>query len=293
MAAPAKVNLKLTVGTRRADGFHEIDTLFQAIGLSDRVGVQLTRGGISLEMDGPDLGPIHDNLAFRAAQFFVDRVALDVGVAVRLEKRIPAGAGLGGGSSDAAAVLKALNALTESPLEIGELSALAAELGSDVPFFLGTSPLARGRGRGEVLQWLRPLPPAWVVLVTPDVHVATAPAYASLARPEGEHTVIDQMGGALDTGSWEGVMADASNDFQPVVAEVYPQVAEALAALADVDAEPALLSGSGAACFWLTEDEAAARAVCSRLESENRWPVYCVPTLMCLPSPRPLVSVGG
>ncbi|MDH3207399.1 MAG: 4-(cytidine 5'-diphospho)-2-C-methyl-D-erythritol kinase, partial [Gemmatimonadota bacterium] len=183
--APAKINLALRVGRERPDGYHDIDTLFQAIDLSDDVEVELCGDDVTLEVEGADLGPIEQNLAFRAASRFLEEVAPGRGAAVRLLKKIPHGAGLGGGSSDAAAVLRCLTQLTGG-LPAARLRGIGAELGSDVPFFLGDSPLARGRGRGEVLESLPALPVADLVLVSPPVHVATSVAYSALSASRGD-----------------------------------------------------------------------------------------------------------
>ena len=150
LEAPAKVNLLLRVLGLRADGFHDLDTLFQAVGLCDEVVVALSGGGIELAVEGPDVGPVEENLAYRAAKAFLDAegAAARVGVDILLRKRIPAGAGLGGGSSDAAAVLRCLDALRARPFPRSKLVRIGAALGSDVPFFLGDGALARGRGRG-------------------------------------------------------------------------------------------------------------------------------------------------
>jgi 4-diphosphocytidyl-2-C-methyl-D-erythritol kinase len=142
LEAPGKVNLVLRVLGRRSDGYHEIATLFQAIDLCDnvRVSVDPDASGVDLALEGPDLGPLEENLAYRAAERFCDRYGVEAGVRIELLKRIPAGGGLGGGSSDAAAVLRLLSALTGH----GEgLQALAADLGSDVPFFVAGSATGR------------------------------------------------------------------------------------------------------------------------------------------------------
>lgn len=295
MAAPAKINLTLHVGARRSDGFHEVDTLMQAVDLTDSVDVRLTpRGGVGLEVLGPDLGPMQENLAFRAARAFLDAAQADAGAAITLRKSVPAGAGMGGGSSDAAAVLRALNELTDLPFEADELSALGAGLGSDVPFFLGGSPLARGTGRGERVQALRALPERWVVVVVPPVHVATGPAYQALA--DARDAVPERgcaVGGVVDTGSWETVLRDAHNDFQPVVAALHPAVAGALAALREAGGETVMLSGSGGACFTLFEDEAAARDAGVVAARRLGWPVHVVATLMAFPDPVPMEAAGG
>lgn len=298
--APAKVNLLLRILHRRADGFHELETVFQAVSLADEVEVELGGDGIRLEVDGPDLGPPGDNLAVRAARAFRASAEMEEGVRVLLRKRIPAGAGLGGGSSDAAAVLRALDALA-GPRPPGELLELGAELGSDVPFFLGPSPLAAATGRGEKLRAWEPLPATWLVLVMPPVHVATGEAYGALARLRAEEGA-DQPGraptsrGAPGPGahqtprlppparSWSTVLGWCGNDFEDVVPRLHPPVARALEALGEAGGRGVLLSGSGAACLgFFPGGEAGARDAAASLAVALGWPVRAVRTLERFP----------
>lgn len=290
--APAKVNLYLEVGGRRADGFHEIDTLFQAVSLWDEVRVERVPAGVDLRVDGPDLGPAEANLAVRAARAFLAEVGSPEGVRIELTKGIPAGAGLGGGSSDAAAVLRAMDALWDGPIGTVRLAALGAELGSDVPFFLGESPLARGRGRGEVLEPVPPLPPADLVLVLPPVHVATGGAYAALGRRSDGGLERAMEAPFLPPTGWADVALVARNDFQEVVASTHPEVRRSLQALRDAGARPSLLSGSGAACFGVFPDQATAAAVAEVLGGGLGWPVRAVRTLQDFPAPQPFDTLG-
>ena len=158
--------------------------VFQAIGFSDRLVVQLVGEGVHIEVAGPDLGPVEKNLAYRAAVAFRDAAALEVGVHVSLTKRIPTGAGLGGGSSDAGAVLTALQHLTEDPLERADVMRIASELGADVPFFVCGSALAVGSGKGDLLEPVEPLREVDMLVVLPPVHVATGAAFARLGRSD-------------------------------------------------------------------------------------------------------------
>ncbi|NJD17937.1 MAG: 4-(cytidine 5'-diphospho)-2-C-methyl-D-erythritol kinase [Gemmatimonadetes bacterium] len=291
--APAKINLWLRVHDRRPDGFHDLDTLFQAVDLCDEVEVtRRAAGGVALSVEGADLGPEEENLAHRAARGFLHALgpaAGSDGVAIRLRKRIPAGAGLGGGASDAAAVLRCLDVLWGHPVSSGTLAEIGARLGSDVPFFLGEHPLARGRGRGEVLEGLSPLPEATLVLVLPPVHVATGPAYAALARYRGEHGPGASAAApeAFPTG-WHELRRTAANDFELVVPVAHPEGGASLEALRRAGARPALLSGSGAACFGVLPDGTRARAAAERLTAELGWPAVSARTLTAFPAPRPV-----
>lgn len=295
LAAPAKVNLFLKILHRRSDGFHELETLFQAVDLCDRVTVAREGSEVALQVAGPDLGPLEENLAHRAARAFLHRIGAGrgEGVRVRLEKRIPAGAGLGGGSSDAAAVLRCMNALwgTDEPgggaIPVESLAALGAELGSDVPFFLGGSTLALGTGRGEILRPLPPLPSAHLVLVLPPAHVATGPAYGALAHSR-EHEPPPPWE-AWDpeslAGGWGAVADVAVNDFESVVPGAHPEVAASLQALRGAGGAPVLLSGSGGACFALFADRTRAAAAAEGVAGSLGWQALAVRTLEQWPAP--------
>ena len=282
--APAKVNLFLRVYDARPDGYHELSTLFQAVDLADRVRVGLGGDAVEIEVHGAELGPAAENLAYRAAARLLAQTGISGGARVVLEKRIPVGAGLGGGSSDAAAVLRGLARLASIPEDDARLRAVGAELGSDVPFFLGRSPLAAGRGRGEVLEAFAPLPVADLVLVSPPVHVSTGWAYAAL---DTARRARGSSGGPSPRGrpaTWQDVVAEAHNDFQDVVAAAHPEVARALAALGAAGAEVALMSGSGSTCFGLFPERSAAARAAAELTRELGWPCGAVRTLAAFPA---------
>ena len=285
VSAPAKVNLRLRVLGRRTDGYHDIDTLFQAIDLTDDVSVRLGGPGVRLDVAGADVGPPEGNLAYRAAARLMAEVGFDGGCDIRLVKRIPAGAGLGGGSSDGAAVLGCVARLRALAQGDARVARVAAELGSDVPFILEASPLAHGRGRGELLEPLEPLPAADLVLVSPSVHVSTAAAYEALSssRRGGPGTPEPE---AHEPRSWAEVAALASNDFQPVIAAAHPEVRRALQALESAGASFALMSGSGSSVFGHFPDAANAEGVAARLTAELGWPCRAVRTLEVMPESR-------
>jgi 4-diphosphocytidyl-2C-methyl-D-erythritol kinase len=293
--APAKVNLELRVLDRDdATGFHELATVFQAVDLADRLRIEVAPEGVAVDVRGMDVGPARDNLVRRAAEAFVVETGLDTGLRITLEKRIPPGTGLGGGSSDAAATLKALNALFGEPVPPSRLAELAARLGSDVPFFLGPSPLAVGTGRGEELEAGAPLPPAWLLIALPDVHVATAEAYAALDRWRKERGPPEAARPPRPSApaSWEEVARRARNDFEDVVTAAHPPVAEARGRLAGTDPRCVLLSGSGSAVFALYGERALAEAARVDLASGDEGPaVHLVETLTRWPEPE--LGSGG
>ena len=268
-AAQAKVNLALRVGPRRSDGYHELATLFARIELADDVVVRVLRAGVTLHVvrDGmPDesAGPPDKNLALRAALMYMHEAGWPVGCAIHIEKRIPVGAGLGGGSADAGAVLRALDSLAPRPLGPGHLARLGAALGADVPFLTLDAPLALGTERGDRIEPLEPLPSQWLALVLPRFSVSTAEAYGWLDMDRER----DATGGQVDGASlrraardWEAIAAIATNDLQPAVAARHPVIETYCAVLRDAGARVALMSGSGSAVFGLFGEEPDGAAV--------------------------------
>jgi 4-diphosphocytidyl-2-C-methyl-D-erythritol kinase len=263
--APAKVNLFLRVLAREESGYHQVETLFQALELSDQVTLELLEGAgrIQLEVEGVPadaLGPPEENLAVRAARLLLDAVGGDPpGLRIRLLKRIPHGAGLGGGSSDAATVLRGLNELLGWPLDASRLVGLGGTLGADVAFFLCGSPLALAWGRGDRLLPLPPLPAVDVVVALPEARIATPDAYARLAAwraSGGAGAAPARSLRGTPWSSWEGVAAEAENDFAAALHAAYPDLAAIREALEGAGARPALLSGSGSAVFGVFPDGA-------------------------------------
>jgi len=275
-AAPAKVNLFLRVLAREESGYHQVETLFQALELADEVTMDLTPGPgeIQLEVEGVPadaLGPAEQNLAVRAARLLLDTVGTEPpGLRIHLVKRIPHGAGLGGGSSDAATVLRGLNELLGRPLDAGRLATLGGRLGADVAFFLCGSPLALGWGRGDRLLPMPPLPPADVVVALPEARIATPDAYARLARWRAERELgaaparvlgvrgtdsAEPLAAGAPWSSWAAVAREAENDFAPALHGAYPELAGIRDALAAAGARPALLSGSGSAVFGVFPED--------------------------------------
>lgn len=260
--AQAKINLLLRVLARETSGYHQIETLFCRIALADEVVVRPTARGRSLHCAGDrlprgGLGPIERNLAWRAAAAYCELAGWPDGFAIEIEKRIPVGGGLGGGSADAGAVLRALNALNPAPLPPGALLALAGSLGADVPFLTqDETALAMAWGRGEHLLALPPLPERECWLFCPDVSIATAEAYGWLAElPPHRAPVLYQL---EPLASWEGVARHARNDFEEVVAARHPVIARALGTLRSPGAEDLVgegaliqLTGSGSAVVAL------------------------------------------
>lgn len=265
----AKINLGLRILDRRPDGFHELRTVYQTISLADRLTISFALGvgepTIELRCSDPEL-ETDDNLVCRAARELLRRLGMGGRVRLELRKRIPHGAGLGGGSSDAAAVLLALERLIQPRPPADLVYQAACALGSDVPFFL-VGGQAAGVGRGEEVCPLADMPRTWLLVAVPDVRVATAEAYRNLAAARGPALTQDRKGFILSS-FWAGVCAperkgsdadaDWANDFEETVFESLPALKPLKQRLRDAGATRALLSGSGSALFGLFDDRASA-----------------------------------
>ncbi len=254
--APAKLNLFLHVTGQRADGFHNLQTVFQLLDWGDEIGIEATDDAPVERIAGPDsIEPQHD-LTVRAARALQQATGVQCGARIRVRKRIPLGGGLGGGSSDAATVLRVLNLLWGARLNRRELEQIGLALGSDVPVFLGGSS-AWAEGRGEQLTALD-LPEAWYVIVHPGVAVSTATIFQA---PElTRNSPLVTMRGFSPGPAWN----DFRNDCEPVVVSRYPEVASALGWLG----EGARLSGTGSCVFKAYESAAAAERIAARVPDE-------------------------
>jgi len=252
--AQAKLNLHLRVLAREDSGFHSIETIFHRIDLADEVTVEITSGERTLDTDSTEMGSTESNLVWRAALAFAEPTGWPAGFRIELRKRIPVGAGLGGGSADAAAVLRALNSLSPRPVDTPALLLIAASLGADVPFLASDSVMALAWGRGERLLSLAPLPRREVALVTPDSSVPTADAYRWLdedrAAATGEANAnLPLEISALDLASWDSIARFARNDFESHVIKRHPAIAQDLESLRHSGARMAQMTGSGSTIF--------------------------------------------
>ena len=256
--ARAKVNLSLRILAREASGYHTIETVFCLITLADQITVERTAPGVSLEAAGSDLGPTEENLAVRAARAVLGATGDRFGVRVHLAKQIPPRAGLGGGSSDAAAVLMAVNRLAGDAVPHAELLQLGARLGSDVPFFLSGAPLALAWGRGDRLLRLPPLPERPVLLAVPHHGVATPDAYAwwDQAFPEAVRRGPVVLDGEVFS-SWGSAARAGGNDFETVVFGRRPDIRALFENMTLTHPLLCRMAGSGAAVFAVYRDEPA------------------------------------
>ena len=256
LVAQAKINLFLRVLARETSGYHALETLFQRLEVGDDVAVRVDVPGRALDCRGANVGPVERNLAWRAATAYAEATGWPGGWAIEIEKRIPVGGGLGGGSADAGAVLRALNALAPAPLPQDALLALAARLGADVPFLTTEAPLALAWGRGERMLALPALPTRPVLLLCPDVGVSTADAFRWLADDRGAHPSVPRLLDVQALASWEGVARLAGNDFEAPVARRLPELQRWLATPPPPNAIRAL-TGSGSTIFWLPAQDDA------------------------------------
>jgi 4-diphosphocytidyl-2-C-methyl-D-erythritol kinase len=248
LKAFAKLNLGLRVLYKRPDGYHELRTVFQTISLADRLTIRFTPGRkTSIAMLGTP--EIAENLVEKAARIVMKALKISAEVELQLQKLIPTGAGLGGGSSDAAAVLLALPVLAGKKPSMPRLMEMAAQLGSDVPFFLrgGT---ALGLGRGEELYPLPDSPPRKALLLAPDVHSSTADAYRDLSATLTPESVKAKLSD-FQQESWSPADSDLPNDFEPVILARHPELARLRKRLVKTGAKPAVMTGSGSAIFGI------------------------------------------
>lgn len=269
--ARAKVNLALEVLGRRADGYHDLLTCLIAVDVADRVTVEVTPGGepeVACEAPGVPGGV--DNLAWRAADRLRRASGTRLGARIRVDKAIPVAGGLGGGSADAAAVLWGLNRLWGLRWPRERLQGLAAELGMDVPFFLGPGP-ALASGRGEVLSPLRLPRPLWLVLVNPRIPLPTREVYARVGPDAyGSGARVRRLVKALSDGP-RAVAAALWNGLEPVVAGLWPGLAVVRQALARAGVLGTVMSGSGPTVVGLAASRRAAAAAAASLAGEPWW----------------------
>ena len=270
--SPAKINLFLEVIARRPDGYHEIESVMQLVDLCDRVHLARKPRGIQVSVVGAELPSGRGNLAHKAAALLMQTAGLRAGAHIRLEKHIPVAGGLGGGSSNAAAVLAGLNRLYDLGYSREDLQGLGASLGSDVPFFLSDG-LALATGRGELLTHLEPWPPLWLVLANPGVPVSTSWAYREASskltewRPRGSMTTLVAHGRLPWPPRW------AFNRLEAVVLPHRAEVRALKMLLEEGGGAPVLMSGSGGCVFAVVPDAPTGQALAARAQASGAFAV--------------------
>lgn len=270
--APAKINTCLHVLGKRPDGYHELAMLMQPITLFDRITLSVVEGeGVEVHCPGVELPAGADNIAARAARVLLGHVGVNRSVRIEVDKQIPVAAGLGGGSSDAAAVLSGLNELCGFGVDNLTLRQLAVGLGADVPFFLYGG-AAWATGIGDVLESVPTMPPVWYVLVNPGIAVSTAWVYGNLGlTSKGDVARLREF-----PQTTEALVRLLHNDLERVTLNRYPEVAAVKQALVEHGALGALMSGSGPTVFGVFDAEDSARAAARKLQAENDWRVFVV-----------------
>ena len=279
--APAKVNLILRILDRRPDGYHNLWSIMHTVALEDAVTMRASsQRGIRLACNVGGLSVDHTNLVWRAASAVLDRAQLSVGVDVELYKRVPMGAGLGGGSSDAAATILGLNQSLQLGWSREKMAEVGQALGSDVAFFL-FAPSAIVTGRGESVRPVTIEGGRWIVLVKPTFGIETKWAYQELAATRAAVRQLSADHGELDRRdrlTWGQVAASVENDFEIPVFTKHPQLGEIKRFLLKRGAQFALLSGSGATVFGLFEEESTARRAGAELAQDAELNLFVVPT---------------
>ena len=297
VAAHAKINLFLRVLARETSGFHQIETAFALLELADELTVRRTDSGVTLEVEGPDVGPSDENLAVRAARMVLDATGNRFGVAIKLTKRIPVRAGLGGGSSDGAAALHAVNALAGNAVPRHELHHFAARLGADVAFFASGAALALAWGRGE-RQFRMPAPPSLPALVAiPPVQVATPDAYAwwdeqnrspSPSTPPRGPVTLD----ADALATWGSIGRLGGNDFEAIVFAKHPDVRTLYERMAETGPIWVRLCGSGSAIAAVYKKESERDDAVQRMGEKRQRLITTTTRFLVSDGPQPIEGIA-
>jgi 4-diphosphocytidyl-2-C-methyl-D-erythritol kinase len=269
LLSPAKVNLYLEIRGRRPDGYHEIQTLMHRVDLCDEVEIDRKESGIELLTEGGEEIPAgKENIAWRAAQTFLEDRGIREGVRIRLKKRIPVAAGLGGGSSNAATILLGMNELFQVGCSLERLMALGARLGADVPFFIFARP-ALAEGIGERLTPVELPHPLWFLLLLPPFRVSTAWVYGEYDRlpPKGE----EGLPKADRYGVFRDLLAILKNDLERVTLAHYPQLGWMKEEISARGASGTLMSGSGPVLFGLFETKPGAERAGQSVSLPEGW----------------------
>jgi len=282
--APAKVNLYLGVVGKRPDGYHDLVSVMQALSLADELTIEHAAEGITLTCDNPRVPVGEGNIAYRAAAALMAEAGVKGGVSIHISKRTPMAAGLGGGSSDAAAALKGVDILFGLGTPNARLREIGLTLGADVPFFLSW-PTALAEGVGERLTELPNPKETWLVLVNPGFEVSTKWVYSNL------NLGLTNSINSIKLPPFEGYAHDAGlltsylhNDLERVTAGKYPQINEIKVRLVGEGALGALMSGSGPTVFGVFRDRSAAEAAAARLKLPG-WTVLATCTVSAWPKP--------
>jgi len=285
LKAPAKINLYLNILRKRADGFHNIETIFEKIDLCDEITIKKSKRLIKVSSTDKSLPEDEGNLCFKAARLLMDELDLDQGLRINIKKRIPVAAGLGGGSSDAATVLLGLNKLLNCHLSRSRLLALAEKIGADVPFFLLNKPRAIGRAKGEVLTTLPLGRKYWYILVIPRLKVSTRGMYQAikipLTKPIRSVKIVLH---ALAKSDLTSLNRNSYNSFESFLNKKFNQIQEIKKALKTAGAHTTGVSGSGPSIFGIANTRKEALKISQGLQAQARihnkkWQIIVASTL--------------
>ncbi|MEK7306472.1 MAG: 4-(cytidine 5'-diphospho)-2-C-methyl-D-erythritol kinase [Nitrospirota bacterium] len=293
--SPAKVNIFLRVLDKREDGYHNIQSIMQMVDLCDILTFEKSRSGIALASNSKDIPLDSDNIVFRAAELIKNMGMISEGISIYIEKNIPVSAGLGGGSSNAAATLMTLNRLWGLGYGMNELSLIGGSLGSDVPFFLGGA-ASFVEGRGEIVYPLRTGRNRWLVLVNPGFKVSTSWSYNRIDEVRGTRKTktnwLTKTGKDNKLQKFNGFKLDLievsslmRNDLEEITARQNRVIEEIREELKSLDAKGAVMSGSGATVFGIFANKEEARTAANKLISKRPWKVWVVKTLVYSPIP--------
>lgn len=284
--APAKINLVLAITGKREDGYHELVSLMTPLRLTDELIIHKTSGNSRISCNVPGIPEDETNLAMAALIRFLEKTGTKDRFFIQLDKNIPVAAGLGGGSSDGAAVLRGLNRFYGYPLSDEELVRLAVSLGADLPFFLNYQP-AVARGIGEIISYCAFFPLVWLVLVNPGFAVSTGKVYGKVnlgltkCKKKSKNLLFKVQGNKKNSDSLEldEICEGLCNDLEPVTSNMHPVIHEIKAALMATGARAALMSGSGPSVFGIYRDKKEAQSACLQIQSQTRWKTLVSHTL--------------
>ncbi len=274
VSSPAKINLLLEIISKRSDGYHNINTIFQKISLCDEITISvIDNPGIIIKCNYPDIPTDSGNLVYKASEIILKKFGISEGLLIDIKKKIPVGAGLGGGSSNAAATLSGLNKIFGFNLPTSELIEMGKNLGADVPFFVLQSGTAKASGTGEELIPLKMSITTWFAVIFPGFGVSTAWAYKTYSSKyklltKKEKTTI--LNNSIDNIRY--LVSFLYNDFEDIVIKNHPEIGEIKQKLAETGAKGALMSGSGSSVFGVFETEKEAiKSVEVILSDNSKW----------------------
>ena len=267
--AYAKLNLGLDVVRRLPNGYHEVKMVMQNVGIFDELHLTKTAQGIVVTTDSSELPTDENNLIYKAARLMFEEYNIKEGVRIHLTKNIPIAAGMAGGSTDAAAAMKGINALFNLNVSLERLMELGVSIGADVPYcILGGTALAEGIG--EKLTTLRPAPDCRILVAKPDINVSTKYVYEHLDAAGGaKHPDIDGMVEAIGNGNLQGIMDRMENVLETVTIPAHPIISEIKQRMVELGARVSLMSGSGPTVFGIFTDEEVAANAYKQLQNDN------------------------